>query len=199
MYPYLTRDEVFMIGTRRLWLRWSQAADAERLAAIGGHPTVAAQTATWPVGCDAALARERIISHRARNASGAALTLVIVERHQWSRAIGLIGISVSDDGRTGTLGYHLDPHHWGRGYMSEAIGGIVSMTRLITRIERVRAGVMPHNLASMRVLEKNGFVRGAASVFQSPIKGPIEVIDFERVLRAPQVMPSMPRALAAVA
>lgn len=187
MFPDLTRDEVFMIGTQQLWLRWPRLDDAINLARIGGHPVVAAMTATWPVGCDAALARERITTYRTCNAAGTALSLVIAERHQWSRAIGLIGISVDADGVSGKLGYHVAPAYWGHGYATEAVAGLVSMTGLLTRLRVVRAGVRPDNPASMRVLEKNGFSRVGIGVFESPLKGPIDVVRFERMLRSSPV------------
>jgi RimJ/RimL family protein N-acetyltransferase len=188
MFPDLTRDEVFMIGTRHLWLRWPRLDDAEALARIGGHSEVASMTASWPVDCDAAYARERIEKMRTGNKAGTALTLVIAERSQWSRAIGLVGIDVTadtEDGRpTGTLGYHLDPAYWSRGYTREAISGLLDMTRLLTRIGVVKASVMPHNGASMRVLTACGFAPVGAGHHDSPLRGRSPVETYEVDVRA---------------
>jgi RimJ/RimL family protein N-acetyltransferase len=190
MFPDLTRDDVFMIGTRRLWLRWPTADDAEALARIGGHPEVAAMTGTWPVGCDAELARERIARHRTSNAGGKALSLVLARRQYWGEAIGLIGISLpgetSGERPVGTLGYHLAPEHWSRGFATEALAGLLDMTRLLTKIGTVKASVVHGNPASMRVLEKNGFARLGEGVFKSPIRGDTPVLHFERDLRRGQ-------------
>lgn len=198
MYPELTRDDVFMIATPRLWLRWPRLADAADVARFGGHPDVATMTASWPVHCDADYARTRIATMRAQNAAGTGLSLVIAPREAWSQTIGLVGIgSTGDDEATGrpvgNLGYHLDPAHWGRGYASEALAGLIANTRLLTRTGRLVASVMPHNRASMRVLEKNGFARIGRGQHTSPLRGLFDVERYERSLRtttghrAPQV------------
>ncbi len=187
IFPELTHDDVFMIGTQRLWLRWPRLVDAEALACIGGHPDVAVMTASWPVGCDVDYARERIVKMRSQNMAGTALTLVIARRTYWNEAIGMIGIGATDNvdaaGRpVGGLGYHLAPEHWGRGYAIEALTGLLDMTRLLTRIGHVTASVMPHNQASARVLEKNGFTRTGRGVHTSSIRGSFEVDTYQRQL-----------------
>jgi ribosomal-protein-alanine N-acetyltransferase len=58
---------------------------------------------------------------------------------------------------SGMIGYTLDQEHNGKGYMSEAIRLTVEFAFNELKLHRIEAGVMPHNLASMRILEKNGF------------------------------------------
>ncbi|MGE5629956.1 MAG: GNAT family N-acetyltransferase [Caulobacteraceae bacterium] len=55
------------------------------------------------------------------------------------------------------IGYTLDKPHNGRGYMSEAVCLLVDFGFKELKLHRIEAGVMPHNLGSIRVLEKNGF------------------------------------------
>lgn len=183
-FPELTRDEVFMIGTRRLWLRWARFDDAEALARIGGDARVALNIATWPVGASTSLARERIDVARAANADGTRLALAIVRRCAWHEPIGLIGFSSAlEDGElVATGGYHLDPAHWGNGFASEALASLVSMIRLLTRIRVLKASVMPHNVASARVLEKSGFVKTGTSTLTTASAGAVPVIDYQRRL-----------------
>ncbi len=183
-FPDLTRDEVFMIGTRRLWLRWPRPDDAAALARIGGDPRVALNVATWPIGASVALAGERITLTRAANAAGTRFAFVIARRDAWAAPIGLIGFNSTrtDDGLVATGGYHLDPDHWGQGYATEALTSIVSMIRLVTRIRVLRASVMPHNIGSVRVLEKSGFVAAGASTLLSEVHGAVPVIDYTRRL-----------------
>lgn len=62
------------------------------------------------------------------------------------------------------IGYWIDRALWGRGIASEALS-------LFLRLEQRRplsAGVAPHNLASMRVLEKSGFRLSKSSPDQEP-------------------------------
>lgn len=55
------------------------------------------------------------------------------------------------------IGYFLDKNHNGNGYTSEAVKLIVDYAFETLDLHRIEAGVMPHNIGSIRVLEKNGF------------------------------------------
>jgi [ribosomal protein S5]-alanine N-acetyltransferase len=57
------------------------------------------------------------------------------------------------------IGYSLDLGCNGRGYMSEAVKLAVAYGFDKLQLHRIEAGVMPHNLGSIRVLEKAGFVK----------------------------------------
>ena len=41
MFPDLTRDDVFRLETRRLWLRWPREADVPSLVRLAGEKVVA--------------------------------------------------------------------------------------------------------------------------------------------------------------
>jgi len=76
-------------------------------------------------------------------------------------AVGGIGV-VARPGirrRTGELGYWLGHAHWSKGVASEAIAAVVPVAFERLALLRVAATVFSANLASMRVLEKNGFIR----------------------------------------
>jgi [ribosomal protein S5]-alanine N-acetyltransferase len=55
------------------------------------------------------------------------------------------------------VGYFLDEKHNGKGLTTEAVKLIVKYAFDELKLHRVEAGVMPHNLGSIRVLEKAGF------------------------------------------
>lgn len=55
------------------------------------------------------------------------------------------------------IGYDLDKPHNGKGYMTEAVRLLVDFGFKELKLHRIEAGVMPHNLGSIRVLEKAGF------------------------------------------
>lgn len=55
------------------------------------------------------------------------------------------------------IGYTLDKPHNGKGYMTEAVRLLVDFGFKELKLHRIEAGVMPHNLGSLRVLEKSGF------------------------------------------
>ena len=56
-----------------------------------------------------------------------------------------------------TLGYFVDVEAGGRGLASEAVALAVRFAFGPARLHRVQAAVMPHNVRSRRVLEKNRF------------------------------------------
>ncbi|NPC91778.1 GNAT family N-acetyltransferase [Bacillus sp. WMMC1349] len=55
------------------------------------------------------------------------------------------------------IGYFLDQKHNGKGYTTEAVKLITAFAFSDLKLHRIEAGVIPHNLASIRVLEKAGF------------------------------------------
>jgi len=59
----------------------------------------------------------------------------------------------------GEIGYWLSERYWGKGIMTEAVGAMVEFAFTRTDLLRLFAGVFENNLSSMRVLEKNGFIR----------------------------------------
>jgi len=75
-------------------------------------------------------------------------------------AVGSIGAHpFTDINRLGAdFGYWISETYWNKGIISEAIPAIVNYVFLKTTIIRLQAGVFESNLASKRVLEKNGFV-----------------------------------------
>ena len=59
------------------------------------------------------------------------------------------------------IGYWLSEKHWGRGIMSEAVGAMVQYAFTRTSCLRLYACIFENNPASMKVLEKNGFLAEA--------------------------------------
>ena len=57
----------------------------------------------------------------------------------------------------GTLGYWMGQQFAGRGLMTEAVRLLVAHAFDQLLLHRVHAAFLPHNMASRRVLEKNGF------------------------------------------
>lgn len=55
------------------------------------------------------------------------------------------------------IGYYLDKNYNGKGYMTEAVRLVVSYAFNELKLHRLEAGVMPHNIGSIKVLEKSGF------------------------------------------
>ena len=59
--------------------------------------------------------------------------------------------------RSADLGYWVDAAHNGRGVATAAVAAIVATAFSELGLHRVQAGTLLHNVASQRVLERNGF------------------------------------------
>ncbi|MBO1513757.1 GNAT family N-acetyltransferase [Metabacillus bambusae] len=55
------------------------------------------------------------------------------------------------------IGYFLDKNQNGKGYMTEAVHLMVTFAFKELKLHRIEAGVIPHNIGSIKVLEKSGF------------------------------------------
>ena len=56
------------------------------------------------------------------------------------------------------LGYRMDEHKRNQGYMTEAVRAAIDYAFNILALHRIEANIMPHNIASLRVVEKLGFI-----------------------------------------
>lgn len=76
------------------------------------------------------------------------------------RLIGVCGIDVGEGvgAFTGSVGYWLGENHWGKGYATAALAGLLDYIWVTFEVQRLQAEVFAWNPASARVLEKNGFV-----------------------------------------
>jgi ribosomal-protein-alanine N-acetyltransferase len=76
-------------------------------------------------------------------------------------AVGGIGIHPLDDvkRRSAEIGYWLSEALWGKGIVTDAVSSLVPVAFERYDISRLQAGIFSNNPASMRVLEKCGFIR----------------------------------------
>lgn len=72
-------------------------------------------------------------------------------------AIGIIGFHTYTQGHKGSIVYAINPQHWGKGYITEAIQAITQYGFENLDLKRIDAEVLPGNTPSEKVLEKNGF------------------------------------------
>lgn len=94
-----------------------------------------------------------------RRAAGAAYPFVIVG--DGGRVVGAINISnvVRGAFQSCNVGYWVAEEHNGRGFATRALGLVCERAFGELGLHRVEAGTLLHNIASQRVIEKNGFTR----------------------------------------
>jgi ribosomal-protein-alanine N-acetyltransferase len=75
------------------------------------------------------------------------------------RLIGVLNITniIRGSFQNGSVGYSIDEKENGKGLMSKALSLGKEMAFAELGLHRLAAAVMPHNVGSIRVLEKNGF------------------------------------------
>jgi len=98
-----------------------------------------------------------------RNSEG--VTLLILEKESQS-PLGLVilfDMAIGQDLAELRLGYLLAEPAWGKGYGSELIQGLVDHCRN-QKVASIVGGVAKDNMASIRILEKNGFVKDPETV-----------------------------------
>jgi RimJ/RimL family protein N-acetyltransferase len=156
MFPEITRDDVFLLETRRLWLRWPRPSDAPAIAALAGEWDVARMTANVPHPYAPGDADRFVESARAANARGVALCLALTLKSFPRKLVGVIGVDPGEFGAE--LGFWLGRPYWGRCLMSEAAQALIDAFFRVTNGQALSAQVAVENAASRAVLEKTGFV-----------------------------------------
>ncbi|WP_082540179.1 GNAT family N-acetyltransferase [Bosea sp. Leaf344] len=170
MFPELTRDDVFRLETRRLWLRWPRLADATAILRQAGEKSVAEMTASIPHPYPVEAVEPFIFGARKGNALGDHLVLAITPRARPNELIGMIGAHHKANG-TPFIGYWLGLPHWGKGYATEAVQALTDTLFTLLDIKALEADARVINPASRRVLEKSGFRAEGSFLKALPARG----------------------------
>lgn len=157
MFPDLTRDDVFRLETRRLWLRWPRVADAQNLVRLAGEKAVAEMTSRIPHPYPPGEAEPSILRMRQGNADGHGLTVAITPKGRPNSLIGIVGVSRRGADEQPSLGYWIGMPSWGEGYATEAARALIDALFSYTEERALVAAARVINPASRRVLEKCGF------------------------------------------
>ena len=183
MFPDLTRDDVFRIETKRLWLRWPRIQDAVAVARLASNPHIAEMTGVIPHPYPKGEAERFIFDARKKNAIGTMLSFAIVNRHKPDLFMGRIGSRIlpTRPGRAArcSLGYWLGQPYWGEGYATEAAHGLIDAIFSFTDIGEIQASTRVVNPASRRILEKCGFQFVGSEMMELPeLRGAVSVDTF---------------------
>lgn len=151
-FPILTTD--------RLVLRELRHSDVEQVFVMRSDPLVM-QHVNRPLAKTVEDASALIDLITTTVAANDAVQWAITEKND-DTFIGIIGFwRMVKEHHYGELGYMLARDHWGKGFISEAIAAVVPFGFNTLGFHRVEAITRPANVASIRALEKNGFVQEA--------------------------------------
>ncbi len=92
-----------------------------------------------------------------------------------------------------TLGYWMGKPHAGKGHMAKAVRAAAGFAFDTLRLHRLEAACLPHNAASMRLLEGVGFTREGYARAYLKINGDWQDHVLYGLLEQDPVRPSLPR------
>jgi ribosomal-protein-alanine N-acetyltransferase len=144
------------LKTERLRLRKVKLADAEAIFRQYAQDPEVTKYVSWHAHKDIEETREYVRMCLLGWDAGNAFHWVI-ERSEDKQVIGMM--SARAGGEKWELGYVLARIHWERGYMTEAVKGIIAWAMRQKDIYRVWAVCDVDNLASARVMENAGMQR----------------------------------------
>ena len=160
-----------MIETERLSIRVPEAADAPRVVAYYREnlehlrpfsPAFEADILEEVAWAAQAVQRQREFAYRE------SLRAFVFVRSSAERIVGNINLTQVFRGafQSCVLGYNLAEAEQGRGYMTEAVRGVVRHAFDNWGLHRVAAAYMPRNKRSAAVLERAGFrIEGTAPAY----------------------------------
>ena len=145
------------LATDRLRLRAPLVRDAAAILAIFGDPEV---TRYHSVTTLTTLAEGRAALERLEQRYAARDTIRwAIELVENGEMIGTVGLLRFDfEHRHAEVGYKIARRWWGRGLAPEAVAAVIGYGFSVLDLHRIEAGVLPGNDASVRVLQKLGFL-----------------------------------------
>lgn len=136
------------LHTRRLTLRPARPDDLEAMHAVLSDPRA---TIWWSTPPHETLDQTRVWLE-SMVAKGPDQPDFVIELA--GRVIGKAGFYEMP-----VVGYILHPDVWGQGLASEAVSAVIDHVFATRDVETLTADVDPHNAASIRLLERLGFIR----------------------------------------
>ena len=205
-FPDLTRDDVFRIETKRLWLRWPRVQDAVAIVRLAGDKDVADMVGILPHPFPNDQGEAFVFEARKANAVGSQIKFAITDRRRPDLFMGIAGsriLSVENKGRLrASFGYWLGKPYWGQGYATEAAHGLIDTIFAYTDVTELESSIRVINPASRRVAEKCGFQFIGSDMWDAPaLKSRVAVDRFLlsrstwaslKGWREPNVRPVMP-------
>lgn len=145
-----------VIETNRLVLRPYEENDLGRHVEMTNDMQVLRMTGTMPYPYTDEDARDWYAKHEPDLEAGTDYRFAICEKGDG--LVGSAGLHLRENGLY-ELGYWVARECWGKGVASEACAGIMQWARETLGLRAAQARVFTDNPASVRVLEKLGFLR----------------------------------------
>jgi [ribosomal protein S5]-alanine N-acetyltransferase len=156
-------EPALTVAADRVTLRVPQMSDFEEWAALRGASRgfLVPWEPTWPADdLSRASFRRRLRRYAEDQRSDLAYPYFIF-RNEDQKLVG--GLTITNIRRgvaqAGSLGYWMGAAYARQGYMTAAVRALVPFAFSTLKLHRIEAACIPENAASVRLLEKTGFVR----------------------------------------
>lgn len=148
------------LETERLFLRRLDANDADEILALRGNPEIM-KYIPRPLAKSKEDAIEHIAMIESKIVDNTGINWGITIKGN-TKIIGIIGIyKIYAENHRAEIGYMSLPETNGKGYVTEAIKAVLQYGFDNLDLHSMEAIIDPDNIASERVLQKNGFVKEA--------------------------------------
>ena len=170
------------LETDRLILRRLQLNDAEDMHEYA-HRADVTRHLTWDPHPNIAYTREYLAYVSAHYAAGDFHDWAVIDRES-DRMIGTCGFTrFHYESDCAEIGYVIHPAYWGRGIATEAVGAVIRFGFQRLELNRIEAKFMEENMASRRVMEKNGMIFEGIQRQSMYIKGEYRNVGICSILR----------------
>ena len=146
-----------LFETERLSVRALSSGDERELLRVYGNPTVVRWVGDGQVLTQAEAEAWVSVTQRNYERRGYGMSAVLLEPE--GEPIGFCGIVHPQDQVEPEIKYAFAPEHWGQGFATEVVRGMLAYGRSTFGLGAVIATVAPENDASLHVLGKLGFER----------------------------------------
>jgi len=171
-----------IITTPRVVLRWISEDDIDGLYEIFSDPQVMRYWSTVPLpNREAAAALQREIAEGNESERMFKWGVALRDSNTVIGTTTLFNLNL-ENGRA-EIGYAMARAYWGKGYMNEALKGLVSHAFEVMELRRLEADVDPRNTASIHTLERLGFQREGYLRERWHVNGEIQDALFYGLLR----------------
>ncbi len=154
------------IKTERLVLRPFRLEDGPRVRELVGAWDVAKMLTVVPHPYPDGAAEQWIATLAPDRDAGTAYHFAITTAGELAGAIG-----INKDGPDFVLGYWLGIPYWGRGFMPEAVAGVIRFAFTALALPRLVSGYFTENERSARILRKAGFIQASCETKHCVARG----------------------------
>lgn len=147
-----------MLETERLVLREVKTTDVDDMLVYLSQPDVVRHMGLEPFQSEEDVLDE-IRWYQSIHEDGTGMRWVLTLK-QSGKVIGSCGfLNRNPDHKRAEIGFEMSKDYWGKGLASEALKTVVAFGYQYLHLERIEALIEPENIASQKVVERQGFMR----------------------------------------